>query len=489
MEDDAGGLDAVREGVLESARRSAADREGLHRKDCWESPRLYCPDYVWADDAISACQRLVRLMAKHRFASAVGEAAQAGALAGVADASEAEKWGVGGWSRYLSPNCVHVAEKMWGLVRDDLPSRLHQLRAAVEADAVVSKRLYLVKCEYRAPFRAFLEAHDAVRRAPRVEMVDEYLELYRIDDSEGLKKRREEAELRIKNVKEDPGLVEALNLEQSCEMMEVGMATMLLPFADLARLIDSRKVRLKEIPHVLSKADIVSIQELLRRLKTILCRNKSSPGISTGIRPLLLDLQGVPRDKTLESSEILPFGKYSRKTSPEEAVELRLGKLLEQLRCLCNICKAKGSLGFDKKDSDVTASLLKGCSSLDEEMFRAQYLDWYYMVKRQREIVSGPEFQTLSETMRRAEIEVGIAVASRSGLEVARQRLDLWEKDRTKRFDVLKEMVQEVCLREMNLQMELSPPDKDVVLELPYTSALGLFGLQLQMAGELLPIG
>mmetsp|Transcript_47930 Transcript_47930/g.72496 ORF Transcript_47930/g.72496 Transcript_47930/m.72496 type:complete len:123 (+) Transcript_47930:416-784(+) len=122
-------------------------------------------------------------------------------------------------------------------------------------------------------------------------------------------------------------------------------------------------------------------------------------------------------------------------------------------------------------------------------MFRAQYLDWYYMVKRQREIVSGPEFQTLSETMRRAEIEVGIAVASRSGLEVARQRLDLWEKDRTKRFDVLKEMVQEVCLREMNLQMELSPPDKDVVLELPYTSALGLFGLQLQMAGELLPIG
>src|SRR6056300_823167 len=31
--------------------------EPLTRQNCWESPRLYCPDYTWADDAIGSCQR------------------------------------------------------------------------------------------------------------------------------------------------------------------------------------------------------------------------------------------------------------------------------------------------------------------------------------------------------------------------------------------------------------------------------------------------
>ena len=44
--------------------------------------------------------------------------------------------------------------------------------------------------------------------------------------------------------------------------------------------------------------------------------------------------------------------------------------------------------------------------------------------------------------------------------------------DRDKRFEVLKEMVEEVCRREMNLHVELLAPDKDLTLELPSTMFL-----------------
>lgn len=43
---------------------------------------------------------------------------------------------------------------LWLVLKKDLPTRLFQFRAAMEAESVVTKRLYLIKCEYRAPFRA-----------------------------------------------------------------------------------------------------------------------------------------------------------------------------------------------------------------------------------------------------------------------------------------------------------------------------------------------
>ena len=67
--------DAVVEGIILESSDSVLGRGrrsllAPRRRDCWESPRLFCPDYVWADDAVSSCQKLVRGMAKHRFLSA-----------------------------------------------------------------------------------------------------------------------------------------------------------------------------------------------------------------------------------------------------------------------------------------------------------------------------------------------------------------------------------------------------------------------------------
>jgi hypothetical protein len=51
-------------------------------------------------------------------------------------------------------------------------------------------------------------------------------------------------------------------------------------------------------------------------------------------------------------------------------------------------------------------------------------------------------------------------------------------------------MVEEVCLREMNLYGSLAPPDPKEALELKATlSATGLFGTLLQNNSETLPIG
>ncbi len=158
------------------------------RHDCWESPRLYCPDYYWADDAIGGCQRLLKNLLKHRFVSLVN---------------------IHGWERY-NANKSRVASRQKGscilypatyasstphvfpsleavhsikylvsdLLSKSIPSRLNQFRAATESNAVVSKRLYLVKCEYRAPMRALWESCTNLNAAPKAELVQRYLRDY-----------------------------------------------------------------------------------------------------------------------------------------------------------------------------------------------------------------------------------------------------------------------------------------------------------------------
>lgn len=493
--------DPVAEGVLlecsdgawgagEEGRRSRRPR----RRDCWESPRLFCPDYVWADDVLSYCQRLIRTMAKHPFLSARGgQGYHRLSILGESNGggSGGDGNGVASWAD-LRPASVRAAEALRGLLWEDLPGKLHQFRAAVESDAAASKRLYLIKCEYRAPFRGFLEAHSAVQKAPRIELVDEYLMLHSKGNTEELKKKKESAEKRIKKCLENKALVEALKLEQQCETMEVAMARAMLPFTELARCLEQKRLRLIEVPGVLDKGDVPAMDDLLRRLRSILCR-KAGSETSTGIRPLLLDIQGVARDDTLALSQQEPFGAHSSGTKYDATLQ-RLKRMLSLLRCLNTLCKTKGGFQTEtgKKELDVPPTVLKACSVLDVEIFEAQFKDWHAMVQRQRELSTGedgPLFAELSEEIRIAEIEVSIAIAAQPALEMVRQRLDMLEKDRMKRFQVLKDIAGEVCLREMYMNLVLAPPAKDAVLELPEISSLGVFGLQLQIAGVPLPLG
>ncbi len=56
-----------------------------------------------------------------------------------------------------------------------VPARLNQFCTAVEANAVVIKRPYLVKCEYTATMSALWESYINLRAAPRVGLVERYL--------------------------------------------------------------------------------------------------------------------------------------------------------------------------------------------------------------------------------------------------------------------------------------------------------------------------
>ena len=80
---------------------------------------------------------------------------------------------------FPSLECFHALRRLVDLlIPRAAPSRLNQFRAAAEAGAVVSKRLYLVKCEYRAPMRALWESLDGLRAAPRDGLVERYLREY-----------------------------------------------------------------------------------------------------------------------------------------------------------------------------------------------------------------------------------------------------------------------------------------------------------------------
>ena len=265
--------------------------EPLTRQDCWESPRLYCPDYTWADDAIGACQRSLKILSKHRFLTLVA---------------------TNGWDRYTSNTAMPVSSEQDGvhtiptptyasatphpfpsleavhclqylvseLLQTSIPSSINKFRAATEANAVVSKRLYLVKCEYRAPMRALWESYTALNAAPRLELVERYLRDYHgvkpgeeqdtSSSSHGgksnvlkkklssdaskksallLQQQREKMEKLItEKYWKHPIFVEALQLERCCEKLEMDMSQMLLPLSNLAReIMDEWKGRLRAV--------------------------------------------------------------------------------------------------------------------------------------------------------------------------------------------------------------------------------------------------
>ncbi|KAL7472892.1 hypothetical protein ACHAXS_013281 [Conticribra weissflogii] len=558
------------------------------RGDCWESPRLYCPDYVWADDAIGGCQRLLRALSKHRFVSLVG---------------------LHGWSRYdnllleysmtdiadvetipapvsatttphpfPSLEAIHALNYLvTHLLPKSIPAHLNQFRAAVESSTVITKRLYLVKCEYRAPIRANMEGWLALKAAPKIEMVKRYLKEYHSDISDNqnngnglrrkssaasdglgksLQQQRENLEKLInENYWKHPVIVEALQLERCCEGAEAEMAQMLLPLANIAReIMNQRKGRIRAVAvvkreidseggeendedeedmtvvEILKWRDVPHMRELLRvsfsgvyrddshynsalinllsnhcrqRLKSILCR-KPGEDESSGIRPLLLDLQGVPRHNQdpVDASIELPFFSLP---SPERTILDRIlqknrtpviptddqwfyleqflsgiNTLLELLRQPGTPFLAEDRIIGNRNNKYVLDELAELCDEIwDEEMFRAQYLDWWDMVTRQHELSTGGAH---------AEIELSIAMASKEQLKMVLGRLQALRDDHESRFGIMSKIVNEVGQREMNENIIVTGSETNKT-EYPELSIPGLFGKQLLMAGEVLPIG
>jgi len=531
-----------------ATRLSSMEQYEVRKSDCWESDRLYCPDYVWADDTMVHCHRLVKSMTKHETVELI--------IGYVMSATSTEEEHVHDYTKELLPLFVNEVDASNGnvdvddrkkkemylekilvsvsniiaLLKHDLPLRLHQFRLGIESDSIVTKRLYLLKNEYRAPFRAFLEGCVNVQRLPPLSLVNDYIQLHdKIGESNNtttastLKDKQTNAQRKFQDCIYNERFQAALSLEYKCEVLEIEMGRILLPFCDLARILldggsKSSMFQLMEIPGVLESKDIPLLQELLRRLKTIISK-KPGTKLSTGIRPLLLDLQGIPRDLSPSACEILIFGNYEdvkfKSMSTEEAISQRLEKLCSHLECLYNVGNSKGGFyacngmsNTDKKDFfDVNLDeAIKACADLDTEKLCSSYKKWYSLCVKQRNLCSGGDgkvgknngttsvnqtkqtFEELAEVMSKAEMEWTIAIASRQALSVVQKRIEQIEQDCSKRFEILQEMLEEVCLREMDFHLELRRPLKDTVLELPVVKTVrGIFDPALEMAGEMMP--
>mmetsp|Transcript_47954 Transcript_47954/g.53684 ORF Transcript_47954/g.53684 Transcript_47954/m.53684 type:complete len:716 (+) Transcript_47954:151-2298(+) len=560
------GLQGIRNGILESKEKCETGRRQptiQRRKDCWESPRLYCPDFVWADDVYFACQKWIRNLDKHPLvqisyyikhrndSSLINPTSLLTNTSPQGNTGSKSTKGAGSKSRTSSRNSNNTGSDhpprsqqqrrrrkqeqedkerppQWKslpkvtesgtelesqvlilvkLVQHDLPLRLYQFKAAMEAEAVVTKRLYLVKCEYRAPFRAFLEAHQNLLRAPPMELVDCYLNEQKDNrnnknsinvtavafSNEESSSSPEDIKAELQALLNTPELIELLSLEMEAEKLELDMGKAIFPFSELARTIAHKRVSLDGVPGVVEVHEIPSLRETVRRLEYMLCRTVGSE-TSTGIRALFLDLLMVPRDDELctKGSPIFDALYYRTSTTLEE----RIVQFLSELTILSNLVKTtisqkalSPSTTYPALNIDISLSVSKGCTEhYDPELLNCQLLDWFAIVDRQHLLHENQK--ELPEEMRRAEMKLSIAGASHLSLKKIKEQLEMLEGIKKERLDILEEMVEEVCLREMNLYVSLTPPGPQQVLELKETqSAPGLFGIPLELAGEILPIG
>jgi hypothetical protein len=394
---------------------------------------------------------------------------------------------------------MSIYENIMTLLQNNLPLRLHQFHQGIESDIVVSKRLYLVKTEYRGPFRSFLEAHEYLKKIPEISLVMEYIRLHE-SDPKMLKEKRIKANQKIENCLRNEDLVMAVRAEENSEVFEMTMAKMLLPFCEVARLLmDGRLFAgVVEVPDLLEGNEVLRMQELLRRLKRILCK-RSEGRSSSGIRPLLLDLQGIPRDPSSPVVDISdPFVGASEKapetlplindrhvpstSAQEEAMALNVQSLCSQLQVIYEIGKAN-KFSVEKKEIESLPAAIKTCAGFDGATFTKTYFDWYDCSKRQGRFSSSMD--ELLETMHLAEIEGSITMAPRNALSAYCNSIELLEIDRQRKFDILQEMVMEICLREMDFVINLILPEKDAILVLPdIKAALGLFDAALEFDSE-----
>lgn len=420
----------------------------IRRKDCWEAKRLYCPDYVWADGSASHSHRILRHLLKNALVVAHKD------------------------HSIIQGLDLPIATLILIITRD-LPVRIEQFRASIEADTIL-RRMYLIKMEYRAPFWAFLESHLALQRAPSIDLVQEYMEKSKGDTDSH--RRASKAYLDV--LLQTPELQELLSLEQKIDEFEKAMSKQLYSFSELARYLDQKRASLHF--DILSTEKTQDLRETLRRLKGILCR-KQAPDCSTSIRPILLDLQGVPRQEQ---------GMNLFQNASD-----RLDEFMQQLQCIienAQLCKNKKKSLFraeTRTELDIPGSIVRGCADFDVELFRCQFQDWMTLVNREHALVTGFDFDELEKQIRRGEMRVTLSQAANQSLSVVLKRLEGFSSDREKRWLLLKQIVEDLSLRELNLQMILICPSKAEELKLNPISSLGIFGQALQNAGEPIPIG
>jgi len=172
-------------------------------------------------------------------------------------------------------------------------------------------------------------------------------------------------------------------------------------------------------------------------------------------------------------------------------MEERIDQFLSQLTTISTLVEKtiSPSTSYPALNVDISLSVANGCTEqYDPELLKCQLLDWFAIVDRQH--ILHENQKDLQEEIRRAEMKMSIASATHQSLKTVQESLEILEGIKTERFEVLKEMVEEVCLREMNLYVSLTGPRPQQVLELKETpSAPGLFGIPLRIAGEALPIG
>jgi hypothetical protein len=167
-------------------------------------------------------------------------------------------------SSNLMPNTELQAAILLQLVQDDVPVRLYQFRQAMEAEVVVTKRLYLVKSEYRVPFRSFLEAHQSLLRAPPMELVDFFLKQHNSSDDSGRSNESEKLKSNLQSLLNKPELIEMLALERELEDTELKLGEALFPFSELARTLDHKRARLKVVTGVVDYDELPALQECVR---------------------------------------------------------------------------------------------------------------------------------------------------------------------------------------------------------------------------------
>ena len=517
-------LSALNESSWDTGRRRLPIQQ--RPRDCWESARLYCPDYVWGDEVVCLCQQITRNLGKHPFCSlafAERHVSSDGVSSGDSSMQQIVGSRMTSFSHLTNTLEREEATLLLQLVLVDVTCRVSQFKAALEAESVVSKRLYLVKSEYRAPLRAFWEAHTSVQRAPSIDLVQESLQKISSGGGASSKDRRNKsaqdtsstgpsAKTRLQKLLDSPELVELFALERKIEQYELDMALSLFPFCELARFLDQRKA----VP----RNGDANVLDTLSRLKNVLVtsttgRHKSTDHpSSSGIRPLLLDFQGIPRDDEEEEKMVEPGSALNSLRDPTtlERIDTRLDDFVGQIKFLSKLCSQKQSKKafFSEKKADIEPPSAAACRKFDGKLFKCRFKDWYNLAARQHELTTElvmveseggylkeeSKMEVLAEEIRRAEMAVSLSmVSTESALRKVRDRVQMITSDRTKRFDILKEILEDLCLREMNWHVKLNTPPVEQVLELRPTNhqripaMAGLFGPPLLQANHVLPLG
>ena len=288
------------------------------RMDCWESCRLYCFDYIWAQEVYTtSCKYLRFLLQRQELLSMYIQQLGGGGGVVTSSISLQEKqnilWNLlvlgeddgsidtsTTWTTLLSTSpcleflyktCLPLLSYILSLFIEDIPQHWTTFKCSMEINAIVLKRMYLIKNEYRAPFRAFLESHVHIQRMPCISVVDSYLNTFvatttatstipvpqRQEEDEQQQQddevvdypllwiqKKREAERKLQEAIQNPILVEALEIEKACEELEMEMSQMVLPFGELSRFLESKGGHVRVVENVVSIQHVPYLEELLR---------------------------------------------------------------------------------------------------------------------------------------------------------------------------------------------------------------------------------